>query len=224
MLMVEDNKLPWSVLRAWKEIAAEDDSGGDDSGGEDDNNNNNNNNNDDGNDDSDNDSAIEKLQKQIEEMKKNHKSELDKYRTKVGHLNKKIEEMEQENMTEEEKLEAEKQKLEDEKQQLKLDRLDARKEKQVAKKKLDERLAEYIQINSDMTEAEVEIAVDELKTVEDAIRDDIIKELEKNGSIVDSGGDNDNSKAGSLGKELAGMSKATNESAQEGQKHYFGDN
>lgn len=170
------------------------------------------------------DNKLEQLQQQINQMKTEHQKELDKYRNEKGHLKKELEKLKQEGMSEEEKLEQERQQLEEEKRQLKVDRLDAHKAAQVAEQGLDKRLAEYIDVDAEMSREQVTSAIEELKNVQSAMREEIINELRENGSVINSGGNRDNggqNKKSSFGKELAQKTSKSTTSAAEGQKHYF---
>jgi hypothetical protein len=170
------------------------------------------------------DSKLEELRKQVEQMKTEHQKELDKYRNEKGHLKKELEKLKQEGMSEEEKLEQERQQLEEEKRQLKVDRLNAHKAAQVAEQGLDKRLAEYIDVDAEMSREQVTSAIEDLKNVQSAMREEIINELRENGSVINSGGNRDNggqNKKSSFGKELAEKNSKNTTSAAEGQKHYF---
>lgn len=168
---------------------------------------------------------LEALQKQIDEMKEQHQKQLDQYRNEKGQLKKQIDELEKEKMSEEERLEQEKKDLEKEKQELKRDRLEAHKEKTVAKKELDSRLAKYINVNHDMKQEDIERQVEDLKSIQTAMEDEILDELKNKGKIIDthSTGSNDEEEGG-IGKKLAEKNSENSKEVQKGQEHYFGEN
>lgn len=167
---------------------------------------------------------LDKLKEQIQQMKDQHQRELDRYRNEKGKLQKQLDKLQEENMSEEEKLKKRQQELEQRERELKVKELEATKAAQVAEKELDKRLAKFIDVNADMSEDDVVSQVEELKSIQNALREEVIDEFKNKGSIINSGGDRGgygSNKAGLFGKELAKQSNKTYEQAEEAQKHYF---
>ena len=178
-----------------------------------------------GNDTAENDpkSELEALQAQITAMQQDHQRELDRYRNEVGKLKKQLEEMRQQGMSEEEKLAAKQQELEQKEKELKVKQLEAHASSFAAKKGLDMRFLKYINILPDMGEQDVEAAVLEIKSLQDALKDEVIKDLQKGGTVLNSfAGLNSTDKGGTFGKQVASLSRQGEETVQRGIEHYFG--
>ncbi|MCG8514553.1 MAG: hypothetical protein MI740_10455 [Halanaerobiales bacterium] len=166
----------------------------------------------------------------LEELKKEHKKELDRYRNEVGKLKKQLKTAEEKGMSEEEKLEAQRKDLEKKEKQLKVKELIAYKAQKVAEMELDKRLAEGIKVeqlhlsNPELSEADIDTAIQELKTVQDAMKEEVINELQENGTVLNGfGGEKDkNSGKDLLGKKLAEFDNKNNKGAIDAQDHYFG--
>jgi len=176
------------------------------------------------NNNEENETSLQELNKQVDQMKKQHQKELDRYRNEKGQLKKQVDELKDEKLSDKEKLEKEKGQLEDEKQQLKADRLDAHKEKVVAKEGLDPRLAKYANINHDMEQDDVERKVEDLKSIQNALKDEFLKDLEQKGKVINTNNNKNNNNEGNLGKSLAERNSQSNEEAEKGQEHYFENN
>jgi septal ring factor EnvC (AmiA/AmiB activator) len=175
--------------------------------------------------------GVDELQAKLDNLKKENKKELDRYRNKVGKLEKKLKEMEQETMSEEEKLEAKQKELQEKESKLRKKELRAHKAEKVAESELNKELAEFIdidqmhQVKPELTEADVEERIESMKAAQDAIKDAVIKELQEGSSILEgiNGGSKKKGKGG-FGKKLAQSGTETDADAVEAQKHYFGDN
>lgn len=168
-------------------------------------------------------SELEALQAQITAMQQDHQRELDRYRNEVGKLKKQLEEMRQQGMSEEEKLAAKQQELEQKEKELKVKQLEAHASSFAAKKGLDMRFLKYINIIPDMSEQDVEAAVLEIKSLQDALKDEVIKDLQKGGTVLNSfAGLNSNDKGGTFGKQVASLSRQGEQAVERGVKHYFG--
>jgi chromosome segregation ATPase len=126
----------------------------------------------------------EKYQSQINSIEQKHQSELDKYRNEVGHLRKEMEKIKQKGMSEEDKLEQQQKKLEEREKELQVKELETTRAAKVAEVGLDERLVTYLDVDHEMSESEVEKAVDELDTTVKAVIKDEIQKLKESGSIV----------------------------------------
>ena len=168
-------------------------------------------------------SELEVLQAQITAMQREHQRELDRYRNEVGKLKKQLEEMRQRGMSEEEKLAAKQQELEQKEKELKVKQLEAHANSFAAKKGLDMRFLKYINILPDMSEQDIEAAVLEIKSLQDALKDEVVKELQKGGTVLNSfAGLNSADKGGTFGKQVASLSRQSEETVQRGVKYYFG--
>jgi preprotein translocase subunit SecD len=126
----------------------------------------------------------EKYQSQINSIEQKHQSELDKYRNEAGHLRKEMEKIKQKGMSEEDKLEQQQKKLEEREKELQVKELETTRAAKVAEVGLDERLVTYLDVDHEMSESEVEKAVDELDTTVKAVIKDEIQKLKESGSIV----------------------------------------
>ena len=162
----------------------------------------------------------EDLQSQLNELKTEHQKELDRYRNQVGTLKKKNKKLEQQSMTEEEKLEARERELAEKEQELQLKELDAHRKGQIAEQGLDKRLAEFIQVDAQMSEEDIVGQVEALKNIQTALRDEVIEEMKQNGTVI-STGNRKNNKGGSIGAQLAKDKTKAQTGAIKGQKHYF---
>lgn len=178
----------------------------------------------------DDDLEIEKLKEEVKKLEKEHKKELDRYRNDNGKLKKQLKELEEKGMSEEEKLQAREKELLEKEQVLRVKELEAFKAQKVAELGLDKRLGEGIKIdqmylaNEAMSEEDIEKTIQDLKTVQDAIAEEVVNDLQQKGTILNGfGGQKTNqNNGGSFGQKLAGFDKENNKGASEAQENYFG--
>ena len=201
-------------LKRFDEDSGQEDNSNNDSQddvGQDDNNDN------DDNDQNDKSDKLDKLQKRLNKLENENNK-----------LKKKEKEREKEKLSEEEKLEVEKQELEEQKKALEVEKKETYLSKQVAEtvgqldhnSKLND-LANFIKVSAETDKDEIDNQINKLKNLEQSIRDQVIKELEEGGSILDTRGGSDD-KEGSFAKNLAKKSKKNIEKAKKAQEHYFG--
>lgn len=166
------------------------------------------------------DPQIKDLQDQITRLTKTHKSELDRYRNELGQTKKKLEQMQDKELSEEEKLDRQKKQLEEKERELNTKVLNAHKAEQVAKIGLDKRLSEWIGISPDMSEDDVNSKVNELKAVQEALREEVISELQENGTVISTTGGKEK-KGISIGSKLAQQANKSFKTVADSQKIYF---